>query len=125
MKLITLLDVKQALRDSRFRDSLPKSLTEDIQKYLNNPSCACNTPVYRKILKECSEQLKAYFPNRPLSNVEEEIKKLAENNWTVLNCHVDELEEKLRKLPKGRKQIAITRYEDEVTVIINELEVLY
>lgn len=125
MKLVTLLDVKQALRDSRFRETLPKSLNEDVQKYLNNPGCACNIPLYRKILKDCTEQLKSYFPNRSLSNIDEEIKKLAENNWTVINCAVNELEDKLRKLPKGRKQIAVTRYEDQVTVIINELEHLY
>lgn len=125
MKSITLLDVKQALKDSRFRDTLPKSLTEDIQKYIGNPGCACNTPLYRKVLRECQDQLQVYFPSRTISNVEEEIKKLAENNWSVINCHIDELEEKLRKLPKGRKQLAMTRYEDQVTVIVNELELIY
>lgn len=125
MKPITLLDVKQALKDSRFRDTLPKSLTEDVQKYISNPGCACNTPLYRKVLKECQDQLKAYFPSRTVSNIEEEIRKLAENNWSVINCHIDELEEKLRKLPKGRKQLAMTRYEDQVTVIVNELDLLY
>ena len=125
MKPITLLDVKQALKDSRFRDTLPKSLTEDVQKYISNPGCACNTPLYRKVLKECQDQLKVYFPSRTVSNIEEEIRKLAENNWSVINCHVDELEEKLRKLPKGRKQLAMTRYEDQVTVIVNELDLLY
>lgn len=117
--------MKQALKDSRFRDTLPKSLTEDIQKYISNPGCACNTPLYRKVLRECQEQLQVYFPSRTISNVEEEIKKLAENNWSVINCHIDELEEKLRKLPKGRKQLAMTRYEDQVTVIVNELELIY
>ena len=125
MKPITLLDVKQALKDSRFRDTLPKSLTEDVQKYISNPGCACNTPLYRKVLKECQDQLKSYFPSRTVSNIEEEISKLAENNWSVINCHIDELEEKLRKLPKGRKQLAMTRYEDQVTVIVNELDFLY
>lgn len=125
MKPITLLDVKQALKDSRFRDTLPKHLTEDIQKYISNPGCACNTPLYRKVLKDCQEEIKAYFPNRTVSNIEEEIKKLAENNWSVINCHIDELEEKLRKLSKGRKQLAMTRYEDQVTVIVNELDVLF
>lgn len=125
MKLITLLDVKQALRDARFRESLPQSLNEDIQKYLSNPGCACNTPFYRKVLKECGEQLKAYFPGRDLSNINEEIDKLSANNWTVINCHVDELEDKLKKLPKGRKQIAVTRYEDQITVVVNELGIVF
>lgn len=125
MKPINLLDIKQALRDSRFRESLPKSLNEDVQKYLNNPGCACNTPFYRKILKECGDQLKAYYPGRDLSNINDEIKKLAQNNWSVINCHINELEDRMRKLPKGRKQIAMTRYEDQVTVIVNELEFLF
>ena len=34
---IGLMDVKQAMRDSRFRESLPASMRDDIQKYLNNP----------------------------------------------------------------------------------------
>ena len=55
----------------------------------------------------------------------EEAKKLAENNWTVINCKADELEERLRRLPNGRKQLAIARYEDLVTVVINEIDVVY
>ena len=31
----------------------------------------------------------------------------------------------VKKLNKGRKQIAISRYEDQVTVIINELDILF
>jgi hypothetical protein len=125
MKPITLLDVKQALRDSRFRDSLPPEFGEDIIKYVQNPGCACNFPLYKKIFKDAQTQLKAYFPGRELSDIDEETRKLAENHWTVLNCHKDELEEKLRKLPPGRKQLAIARYEDQVTVVINELDIIY
>ena len=32
---IGLMDVKQALRDSRFHESLPIGFREDLQKYLN------------------------------------------------------------------------------------------
>lgn len=122
---IGLLDIKQALRDSRFRESLPASFKEDIQKYLQNPSCACNVPIYKRVLAEATEQLQKYFPNRSIANLEEEAKKLAENNFSVINCHIDELESRLRKLPIGRKQIAVTRFEDQVTVIVNELDILY
>src|SRR3990167_6929343 len=106
VKKITLLDVKQALRDARFRSVLPIELNEDIQKYLQNPGCACNMPIYRKVLKLACKQLKEYFPDRELVDPDEEIKALAENHWSVINCHKDELEGKLRKLPSGRKQIA-------------------
>lgn len=122
---ISVLDVKKALRDSRFRDSLPEEFSEDLNKYLQNPGCACNMPIFKKIMTEGKEHLKAYFPNRPVADLDQEIKKLSENNFSVINCKAIELQEKLRKLPPGRKQIAVARHEDEVTVIINELDVIY
>lgn len=122
---VGLMDVKQALRDTRFRESLPPAFQEDMQKYLNNPGCACNVPIYKRIMTEARSQLQAYFPNRNIANLDEEAKKLAQNTWRVINCHKDELEKQLQKLPPGRKQLAITRYEDQVTVVVNELDVLY
>lgn len=122
---ITLMDVKQALRDKRFRDSLPSNFKEDITKFLNNPGCACNMPIYKKVMTEAQQQIQQYYPGRPVSQLDEEVKKLADNNWTVINCKIDELEPKLRKLAPGRKQIAISRYEDMVTVIVNELDIIY
>jgi hypothetical protein len=119
------MEVKQALRDKRFRDSLPVNFHSEIQKYLQNPGCACNVPIYKKIMLEAKQQLQAYYPNRTIANLEEEAKKLAENHFSVINCHVDELEEKMRRLSPGRKQIAVARYEDMVTVVVNELDVLY
>ena len=125
MKQISLMEVKQALRDSRFRESLPAAFTDDVQKFLHNPGCACNLPIYRRILKEATEQLKAYFPGRDVVNEAEEISKLAQNHFSVINCHKDELEDRLRKLGPGRKQIAVSRYEDQVTVIVNELDIIF
>ena len=125
MKPIGLMDVKQALRDKRFRESLPPIFDADVQKYLQNPGCACNLPVYKKLMTEAKEQLQAYFPNRSVANLDEEASKLAQNHFSVINCHVDELEEKLKRLPAGRKQIACTRYENFVTVIINELDIVW
>ena len=124
-KKIGLLEVKQALRDGRFRDKLPDTLKEDIQKYLQNPGCACNMPIYRRVMQFGGEQLKAYFPDRELPNVEEELTRLAENHWLVINCHIGELEGRLTKLPPGRKQIAVARYEDQVTVVVNEIDIVY
>ncbi len=125
MKQISLMEVKQALRDSRFRDSLPQEFKDDVQKFLHNPGCSCNLPIYRRILREAKDQLMAYYPGRELLNVEEEISNLAKNNFSVINCSKDELEEKLRRLGPGRKQIAVARYEDQVTVIVNELDLIY
>lgn len=125
MKKISLMDVKLALKDGRFRDALPLHLREDVAKYLTNPGCSCNTPLYKKILKECVPQLKEYFPGGEVTDEVEEIGKLAQNNWSVINCHVDELQKHLQKLAPGRKQLAITRFEDQVTCVINELDYLY
>jgi len=122
---ITLLDIKQALKDSRFRETLPPILMDDVQKFLKNPGCACNMPLYKKIMAECSDQVKQYFPNTEIQNLQEEIQKLADNKFSVINCSIDELENKLRKLGAGRKQIAVARFEDQVTVIINDLDFIY
>lgn len=120
-----MIDVKQALRDHRFRESLPPELADDVRKYLQNPGCACNLPIYKRILKEAAAQIKAYFPGREPSSIEEEVSKLAQNNFSVINCHKDELETKLRALGPGRKQLAVARFEDQVTVVVNELEMIF
>lgn len=114
-----LLDIKQALLDSRFRNTLPHDIREEVAKFLENPSCPCNTPLYRKILSQHLDKLKAYYPNKEVAEVPDIVEE--ENQWTVINCRADELEDRLRKLPKGRKQLAVARYEDLVTVVVNEL----
>jgi len=119
------MEVKQALTDGRFRDTLPLEVRDDVASYLHCPSCASNVNFYRKILKICQKQLSEYYPDRELWNEEEEIEQLATNHWSVINCSVQELEGKLRGLSKGRKQIAVARWEDQCTVIVNELEVLW
>jgi len=124
-KQITMMDVKQALRDKRFRDSLGEQFQSEIQKYMQNPGCSCNMPLYKKIITDAKEKLQSYYPDRIVSNIDEEVIKLAKNNFKVINCKSDELEEKLRSLPMGRKQIAIARYEDQVTVVVNELDMVY
>lgn len=123
---IGLLKVKEALRDHRFLDSLPKDIfQEDVVKYLQNPSCGCNLPFYNKILNQAQKELKAYFPNGEIETEQEHVEKLAKNNYHVINCHINDLATHLKRFPEGRKQIAIARYEDQVTFIINELDVIY
>jgi hypothetical protein len=119
------MDVKQALRDSRFRDSLPKSFEEEVRKYQQNPGCACNVPLYKKIIDEAKVELQSYFPNKSIVSLEEDAKRLADNNFSVISCNIDDLEAELKRLPIGRKQIAMARYEDQVTVVINELDFIY
>lgn len=124
-KKVTVHDIKQALLDDRFRASLPAELSEDVQKFLKNPSCVCNHPIYLKVLRNASKQISAYFPAMEEANPEEierDMDRLAKNDWQVINCNVNELTEKLRALGPGRKQLDIARYQDQVTVVINHLD---
>lgn len=122
---ISLIDVKQALRDDKFRSSLPETFKEDLNKFISNPGCGCNVGLYKKLLSEAKTQLQEYFPDREVVAMEEQISKLSQNNFSIINCSIDELELKLKSLSPGRKQLAISRYEDQVTVIVNELDILY
>jgi|688.fasta_scaffold73309_2 hypothetical protein len=132
---ISVLDVKNALKDENFRKSLPESLNEDVQKFLGNPNCSCNLKIYQKLMAEAKEQLVSYFPDKFVPSAEQmapnnplaatDVRKLAQNRFSVINCTVFELEETMQKLPPGRKQITMTRWEDQVTVLINELEVAF
>lgn len=124
-KPVTLLDVKQAMRDHRFRSSLPAELQEDVTKYLQNPGCACNMPIYRRVISLGKTQLETYFPGRSVSNPEEEDRVMMNNNFVVIDCHVKDLQTRLNKLGPGRKQITCSRYEDKVIVIVNELDMVY
>lgn len=122
---IALVDIKKALKDSRFRLTLPKEMEGDLERFLDNPGCACHVPLYKKIAKECKEQLQKYYPNLEVPEEEEELKKMAENHWSVINCHISELEGKLSRLGPGRKQLDVARWEDQVTVVVNELDFLF
>lgn len=114
--------MKEALRDHQFRKSLPPELKEDLFKYDQNPTCPCNLPIYHRILKIAAKQLMNQYPDREVVNPDEELLKLVENHWKVINCEVNELDNKLKELGPGRKQLAVARWEDKVTVIVNELD---
>ena len=122
---IGLMEIKQALNDGRFRDSLPVELRDDLAKYLHCPSCPSHVMFYRKVLAQASKQLQEYYPGGELHDEQHEESRLAENNWLVFSCHIDQLESKLRGLGPGRKQLAVARYEDQVTVVINELNYVF
>jgi hypothetical protein len=122
---VSLMDIKSAMKDEDFRSKLPESLAPEIQKFINNPSCSCNVPLYKKIIKEAKEQVLAYFPGKDVMTQEEEIERLSKNNWRVINCSIGDVEKEIKKLPNGRKQIAMARYEDQVTIIVNDLDVTF
>jgi hypothetical protein len=120
-KNITLLDVKNALKDPEFVRKLPENLAPDIQKIQSNPNCSCNIKIYEKLLTEAKEVFATHFPEKGYESPKEVLAVSAQNNWSVINCNVNELEFRLRSLPPGRKQVVLSRYEDQVTVIVNEL----
>ncbi len=125
MKPVGLMDVRMALADSRFRDLFPE-VQHEIDKYLKEPKCgACAVPIAKEILNKYPDRVEKYFPDRKVIRPIDEANKLSENNFTVINCNVHELEDKLRRLGPGRKQLAVCRYEDQVTVIVNELAVVF
>lgn len=125
MDRVTIRDIKDALKDLRFRLTLPKDMSGDVDEFLKNPGCACHAGLYRRIFKECREQLGRYFPGKAIPDQEEEIRRLAENRWTVINCHVDELKDRLARLGPGRKQLDVARWQDQVTVVVNELDIIF
>jgi|SRR5581483_233872 len=120
---LSYLEIKQALfADERFRALFPE-FKKEIDEFIKNTGCPCNVSLYQKILNY-KDRLQKYFPTREIETPKEEAEKLSKNKFKVINCHIDELETKLKKLPPGRKQIAVTRFEEQVTVIINDLEFL-
>jgi hypothetical protein len=127
-KRVSVHDIKQALLDERFRASLPTSLQEDVQKFLKNPGCACNHPIYVNVMKKAPKEVSSYFPTKEEPDVEQmekEVDRLSQNNWQVINCGVHELSERLRELGPGRKQVEVARWQDQVTVVVNHLEGIY
>lgn len=122
---VSIHDIKQALLDERFRAKLPADLAEDVQKFLKNPGCACNHPIYVNVMRKAGKQLAEYFPAKETpdaAEVEKEVSRLMKNDWQVINCHVGELSERLRELGPGRKQLDVARWQDQVTVVVNHLE---
>lgn len=122
MKKISLVEIKHALLDHRFREKLPAGVEKEVSKFLNNPNCACNHPLYKKIASEFPDLLKEYYPNKEVDSLEKEIQEISKNDWHVINCNINELQQKLRELKVGRKQLDIARWQDQVTVVINHLE---
>ena len=123
---VNIHDIKQALLDERFRASLPETLTEDVQKFLKNPRCACNHPIYMSVMRKAGKEIANYFPMKetpPAEEIEKTLERAAVNEWQVINCHINELTAELRKLKAGRKQLDIARWEDQVTVVINHLDI--
>jgi len=116
---ITTEVLKKALRDHGFRGMYPE-LSAEMDKWISNPDCQCNAPLYNTLLSDI-QRLKRYFGEdivvaEPAIAVEPE----QINRWQVINCKVDELEAILQGLSHGPKQLAIARFNQDITVVIND-----
>lgn len=118
---ITVEQVKAAFGRKTFRDQFP-DLADKMLEAASKPGCSsCSAPVLAELAKR-EDKLKEYF-----GDVEFDIvvpisaEEMPRAGLTVINCHIDQLEERLNRLPAGPKQIACARFEDQITVIINDL----
>ena len=125
MKTLTRLEIKNAiLNDGRFRDLFPE-LKDKIAEIIHNPGCACNVPKIDKFFGY-KDRLSKYFSNRDVKEPKDEVREMNQNHWKVHNCHVDEIEGVLNGLHKvGRYQIAVARYEDRATIVVNSLGIMF
>lgn len=116
MNKINVNDIKNALKtDHRFRALFPE-LASEIAEFLQNPGCPCTDSLLRQI-KQYDDRLAKYFPGREVMvEVPSE-----DDSMIVINCKINELEAKLKKLLPGKKNIVISRYEDQITAVIQIL----
>lgn len=118
MREIGVEAVKRALLDGEFRKRFAKH-GDLIDKWIDNPGCKCNAPLYSAILEDVAS-LREYFGEDIVVVGQQGGPAEQVNRWTVINCSIHELERELAKLPPGPKQIAIARFEDRVTAVVND-----
>lgn len=108
--ILTILDIKQAIWDGKFRMLFPE-YDKAIKDFLKDPGCTCNIGLVRDIMRH-KDRLAQYFPDKKIIDDNK-------NDWGVINCNINQLEKKLQKLPKIKRVIAAARYQDEITIITN------
>lgn len=122
---ITRADIQRSiLGNSKFRELFPE-LKQEMDQVIGNPNCPCNVPIYNQFFKY-KDRLIGHFVGKQVPDIKKEVEDLSHNQWQVINCGINELEGILNKAHKlGRKQIAIARYDDKLTVVVNDLGVVF
>ena len=114
MNNLTISDIRQAIWDKRFQELFPE-YQERIQQFIKDPGCACHTPFLHTFFQH-KDRLKKYFPTKNI--VLPEIR----NDWSVLNCHIEEADKNLKSYPKTKRMIAAARWQNQLTVILNDIQ---
>lgn len=110
MNNFTLHDLKSALFDEKFQHLFPE-FKEQIKLFLKDSNCSCNIGLLKQLLKY-KERIKQYFPNKQI---------IQKDSWKVINCNIYDLDQKLKELPKGKKMMAISRFREEITIVLNDI----
>ena len=136
---LSLLDIKNAMKDDAFVSKLPESLSVDVARVRSNINCGCNMKFFERLIAEAPDVLQQYFPDKNIVKIEQQVPPQPQpentvqqqsepprivNNWSVISCNIMELEARLQEFREGRKQVTLSRYEDQVTVVINSLDLM-
>lgn len=126
MKPVGMMDIRQALRDERFRGQFPE-LAGPMAKYAANTGCGtCAVSLVREILAKFPERVREYFPGREVMTAEAATAAPAvaprRGEWAVYDGPCAGLEAWLRKRPPhAPSQVAVARWEDQCTAAVFEV----
>lgn len=113
------MDIKSAIWDKRFQELFPEH-EEKFKKTLKSPGCACNIKFLRTLMKE-KERLQKYFPTKEIKEEEAVVER---DDYVVVNCPIDQLQNKLKSYPKKKRIVAAARWKDSITVILNDISAI-
>ncbi len=117
---LTLIDVKAAIWSQKFRDLFPEYKVA-LERYLKDPGCACNLGLIKDLMR-MKDRMQQYFPDKECKTPDEEESEL-KNEWMVINCNVNDLEQKIKRLSSGKRIVAASRFKDRITAVVNDIEV--
>ena len=123
MNKLTLLDVKGAIWDKRFRELFPE-YKDALEKFLKDPGCSCNIGIVKDLMSTKRSYAKIIFQPIEIVSPDEEDAKI-KNSWGVINCPIAELEDRLRLLDKTKRMVSAARFKDRITVITNDFQAAF
>ena len=120
--IITAEDLKRASKKGDFRKLFPE-LRAQFDGYIQKPGCGHCAAQLISGLMGFQDRLQTYFGEVDFDVAPpESFDPVGAMNFSVINCSIPELEDRLNALPVAAYQITVARYEDQVTAIINRLD---